>query len=220
MSSTVVADSTDRTDRAFGRPDSGVARRRRPLRLRVHAVLRWLHVYTSMVSLLVVLFFAATGVTLNHPDWLATERSESLSGRLPSSWKSTTGVDWLVVDEYLRASHGVHGTVADRTADDRQAALTFRAPGYSADCFIDVHDGRYRLTVSYQGALGVLNDLHRGRDAGRTWAWLIDVAGVFLVVLSLTGLGLLVYLKKLRASALLAMVAGAALVIVLAALVT
>ena len=38
-------------------------RRKRPLRLRVHTVLRWLHIYTSMVSLLVVLFFAATGVT-------------------------------------------------------------------------------------------------------------------------------------------------------------
>ena len=223
MSSTVVADSTDRTDRTLRadvRGETRGPRRRRPLRLRVHAVLRWLHVYTSMVSLLVVLFFAATGVTLNHPDWLATERTEELSGTLPSGWKTASGVDWLVVVEYLRASRGVHGTVADRTGDDRQAALTFRAPGYSADCFIDVRDGSYRLTVSYQGAIGVLNDLHRGRDAGRSWAWLIDVAGVFLVVLSLTGLGLLVYLKKLRASALLAMVGGAVLVIVLAALVT
>ena len=41
------------------------ARRRRPLRLRVHSLLRWLHIYTSMVSLLVVLFFAATGLTLD-----------------------------------------------------------------------------------------------------------------------------------------------------------
>ena len=92
----------------------------------------------------------------------------------------------------------MHGTVADRREDDREGSLTFRAPGYSADCFIDVRDGSYKLTVSYQGAVGVLNDLHRGRDAGSAWAWLIDVAGVFLVFLSLTGLGLLFYLKKVR----------------------
>lgn len=193
-------------------------RRKRPLRLRVHTVLRWLHIYTSMVSLLIVLFFAATGVTLNHPGWLAGERTEEVTGTLPAAWKTPQGIDWLVVDEHLRATRGVHGTVADRRADDREGALTFRAPGYSADCFIDVHDGSYRLTVSYQGAVGVLNDLHRGRDAGRAWAWLIDVAGVFLVLLSLTGLGLLWYLKKVRLKGLLTLVAGAVLVLALAKL--
>ena len=201
------------------RPARGrFSRRKRPLRLRVHSALRWLHVYTSMVSLLVVLFFAATGVTLNHPDWLAGQRTDEVTDTLPAGWKTATGIDWLVVAEQLRAAHGVHGTVAERTEDARQAALTFRAPGYSADCFIDVRDGSYRLTTSYQGAVGVLNDLHRGRDAGRAWAWLIDVAGVFLVLLSITGLGLLVYLKKLRVSALAVMVAGAVLLILLAAL--
>jgi len=192
-------------------------RRRRPLRLRVHSLLRWLHIYTSMVSLMVVLFFAATGVTLNHPDWLAGERTEEVSGTLPPSWKTAKGIDWLVVAEHLRAANGVHGTVADRREDDREGSLTFRAPGYSADAFIDVHTGSYKLTTSYQGAIGVINDLHRGRDAGSAWAWLIDVAGVFLVFLSLTGLGLLFYLKKVRIKALVVMAAGAALVLALAA---
>jgi len=190
------------------------------MRLRVHSALRWLHIYTSMVSLLVVLFFAGTGVTLNHPDWLAGERTEELTGTLPAAWKTAKGIDWLVVAEHLRTAHGVHGTVSDRREDDREGSLTFRAPGYSADAFIDVHDGSYKLTVSYQGAVGVLNDLHRGRDSGSAWAWLIDVAGVFLVFLSLTGLGLLFYLKKVRIKGLVAMTAGAALVVVLAKLVT
>ena len=194
------------------------ARRRRPLRLRVHSVLRWLHIYTSMTSLMVVLFFAATGVTLNHPDWLSTERTEEATGTLPANWKTAKGIDWLVVAEHLRATNGVHGTVADRREDDREGSLTFRAPGYSADCFIDVRTGSYKLNVSYQGAIGVINDLHRGRDAGSAWAWLIDVAGVFLVLLSLTGLGLLFYLRKVRLKALLVMTAGAALVAALAKL--
>jgi uncharacterized protein len=217
VSSTAVESSVTTAEHPASGPR---ARRKRPLRLRLHSALRWLHIYTSMVSLIVVLFFAATGVTLNHPDWLATERTEETTGNLPSTWKSPKGIDWLVVAEHLRAKHGVHGAVADRTADDREAALTFRAPGYSADTFIDVGDGSYKLTVSYQGAIGVINDLHRGRDAGRSWAWLIDVSGVFLVFLSLTGLGLLFYLKKVRVKALLAMAAGAAIVVVLAKLVT
>jgi uncharacterized protein len=193
-------------------------RRRRRFRLRLHSLLRWLHIYTSMVSLMVVLFFAATGVTLNHPDWLAAERTDEVSGTLPATWKTAKGIDWLVVAEHLRAANGVHGTLADRREDDREGSLTFRAPGYSADAFIDVQTGSYKLTTSYQGAIGVINDLHRGRDSGSAWAWLIDVAGVFLVFLSLTGLGLLFYLKKVRIKALAVMAAGAALVFVLAKL--
>lgn len=222
MSSTVVVSSDEHAPRSAPEPSAAVrrARRKRPLRLRVHSVLRWLHIYTSMVSLIVVLFFAGTGVTLNHPAWLAGERTEELTGTLPATWKTAKGIDWLVVAEHLRTAHGVHGTVADRRADDREGSLTFRAPGYSADAFIDVRDGSYKLAVSYQGAVGVLNDLHRGRDSGSAWAWLIDVAGVFLVFLSLTGLGLLFYLKKVRMKALLVMAGGAAAVIALAKMVS
>ena len=168
MSSTVVESSpiTARpTSEHLGEPRR--VRRRRPLRLRVNSVLRWLHIYTSMVSLIAVLFFAGTGVTLNHPAWLAGERTEEVAGTLPTAWKTARGIDWLVVAEHLRTVHSVHGTVADRTEDDRQGALTFRAPGYSADCFVDVRDGTYRLTLSYHGADGVVNALHRRPVAGQ-----------------------------------------------------
>ena len=191
-------------------------RRQRPLRLRVHTALRWLHIYTSMFSLLVVLFFAATGVTLNHPDWLAGETTRELTGTLPANWKMANGVDWLVAAEYLRSTQGVHGTVADRRADESEGSLSFKAPGYAADCVIDMHDGSYRLSIVYQGAVGVLNDLHRGRDTGRSWGWLIDLSGLFLVFLSLTGLGLLWYLKKVRLRGLLTFLAGAGLLGLLA----
>lgn len=221
MSNTAAASKLAIVQRTPETGEGGEPRRRqRPLRLRVHSVLRWLHIYTSMVSLVVVLFFAATGVTLNHPDWLAGESTKEYTGHLPAAWKTTKGVDWLVIDEYLRSTQSVHGTVADRTEDDRQGALTFRAPGYSADCFIDMSNGSYRLTVSYQGMVGVLNDLHRGRDAGKAWAWMIDVAGLFLVLLSLTGLGLLFYLKKVRLSGFVTLTAGGALLVILARLVT
>lgn len=220
MSSIAVESKPETRDDAVIAHLPARRRRRRPLRLRVHSALRWLHIYTSMISLLIVLFFAATGVTLNHPDWLANERIVEAAGTLPPTWKTAKGIDWLVVDETLRANNGAHGAVADRREDAREASLTFRAPGYSADAYIDVSNGSYRLTTSYQGMLGVINDLHRGRDAGGAWAWVIDVAGVFLVFLSLTGLGLLFYLRKVRFSALLTLAAGAALVILLARLAT
>ncbi|MEO7084110.1 MAG: PepSY-associated TM helix domain-containing protein [Gemmatimonadaceae bacterium] len=199
--------------------ESSGHRRVRPLRLRVHSWLRWLHIYTSMVSLLVVLFFSVTGITLNHPDWLAGERTTHLTGRLPANWKSGDSPDWLTVAEYLRATHGVHGNATDRTSTPTDASITFKAPGYSADCFITPSTGEYRLTVAYQGAVGVLNDLHRGRDTASAWNWLIDVSGVFLTFVAITGLGLLVYLKKVRVSAFVVMTLASAGVVLVALLV-
>ena len=31
--------------------------------------------------------------------------------------------------------------------------------------------GAYQLTTSEEGMMAVMNDLHKGRDAGRAWAW-------------------------------------------------
>jgi uncharacterized protein len=197
--------------------DAAEPRRPRPLRLRLNSGLRWLHIYISMVSLLVVFFFAVTGVTLNHPEWgvVAREVEEEASGRFPEGWLTGGEVDWLVAVEHLRAEHGVRGRLEDYRLDDFEGSLAFRGPGYAADVFFDPGVGEYGLTIVRQGSVGVLNDLHRGASSGAAWAWLIDVAGVFLAVLSITGMGLLLYLRKFRVSALLVMAAGTAVFLLL-----
>ena len=195
----------------------GAGRRPRTLRARTSGALRWLHIYTSMLSLLIVLFFALTGITLNHPDWTfgGAEKRQEVKGVLPAGWRPGGQVDWLIVVEYLRSQGGVHGAVDDHRVDGTQGSVSFKAPGYAADALIDVPSGAYTLTTDEQGALAVLNDLHRGRDAGQAWSWAIDLAGGFLTLIALTGLGLLLYLKKIRFAALVTMLGGAAVVILL-----
>lgn len=196
------------------------ARRPRSLKARTHVWLRWLHTYTSMISLLVVLFFSLTGITLNHPDWAfgGADVRREVTGTLPTGWIQDGQVNWLAVAEELRAKQGLHGRAEDTRVDGNEASLSFRAPGYSADAFIDTRTGKYTVNVEAQGAVAVLNDLHRGRDAGGAWAWLIDLSGAFLTLVSLTGLGILLYLKKTRVKALAAMLGAAVLVVVLARL--
>lgn len=170
-----------------------------------------------MFSMLAVLFFALTGVTLNHPEWTfgGGESTTEVTGHLPAGWKAGGQVDWLVVADYLRQHHGVHGTVADRRVEGSEASISFKAPGYAADCFVDTGTGSFQLTVAGQGLLGVLNDFHRGRDAGQAWAWVVDLAGVFLALLSITGIGLLLYLRKLRVRGLALLALGCVLVVFL-----
>ena len=51
---------------------------------------RWLHVYVSMASFVVVFFFAVTGLTLNHTEWFAgSERTTEVKGTLDAGWTKT-----------------------------------------------------------------------------------------------------------------------------------
>jgi uncharacterized protein len=176
-----------------------------------HRLTRTIHVYTSMVCFLVVLFFSATGLTLNHPTWTLGGNGSraTVSGTLPPDWKVGDTIDWLNTAEFLRATHGLRGHVDEHDASSTTASITFKAPGYSADAFIQVDKGTYDLTVEAQGLLGVMNDLHKGRDSSSPWKWLIDVAAIFLVVISLTGLLLQFFLRKRRFRALSVAVVGA-----------
>jgi uncharacterized protein len=190
---------------------------RRPSKRKLYATIRWLHVYVSMGSFLTILFFAVTGIALNHPEW-AMNTSQTVAdfdGQLPDGWRTGGDVDWLVVTDYLRAQHGVRGTLADYRSDEFEGSVAFRAPGYNADAFFDPASGSYQLTVVQMGPAGFLNELHRGNDAGAGWGWLIDLAGVFLTLLGLTGIGLLLYLKKFRPSGLVVMAGGGALLVFL-----
>ena len=189
------------------------ARRPRTLKNRSYQVARWLHVYTSMVSLLIVLFFSVTGVMLNHPEWTfgSAETRQQLKGTLPQDWKAGNAVDWLKVTAALQQA-GLKGTAGDYRADSGGDTLSFHAPGYSADVSIDPASGSYSANVDSQGWVAAVGDLHRGRDAGSAWSLALDLAGYFLILIALTGLAMLLYLKKLRLSGLLTLLGGAALV--------
>jgi hypothetical protein len=199
---------------------------------------RFLHLYLSMVSFAVVLFFAATGITLNHPDWFAsaqktvvrhgvtakamlgtrtaqTSNSDSdASGNAAPDAGGNSDVDKLGLVEMLRSREGVHGAVGDFRVDDSQIEVSFKAPGYSADAFIDRDTGKYDLTETRNGFVAIMNDLHKGRDTGKPWAWVIDVSGGLLVLVSLTGLVLIWFMHKRRTKGLL-LAAAAAVVCVL-----
>ena len=54
----------------------------------------------------------------------------------------------------------------------------------------------------------MINDLHKGRDTGHGWSVFIDICAVFLTLVSLSGLLLLLFLKKRRLSGLLVAAGG------------
>lgn len=167
---------------------------------------RWLHIYVSMISFAIVLFFSVTGLTLNHPDYFAGEMKETHEkGQMNVTWVNlvdTVKIAKLEIVELLRKHYGIKAPVTEFRIEEQQCAISFRGPGYAADAFVNRQDGSYEITLLKAGAIGVLNDLHKGRDSGAKWAVLIDVSAVLMIVISLTGIILLLYIKRKRISGL------------------
>ncbi len=191
-------------------PPSTTARAAIPWKVRVRkrtaSLTRFLHVYLSMVSFAVVFFFAATGLTLNHPDWFNGQQRTVVRHGIADSGllkpNSAGEIDKLGLVEMLRSREHMRGAVSDVRIDDSQITVSSRAPGYTADVFIDRPTGKYDVTEVSSGFVAVVNDLHKGRDTGKVWGWLIDASAILLVLVSLTGLVLIWFVYKRRTAGL------------------
>jgi hypothetical protein len=113
-----------------------------------------------------------------------------------------------VLERRLREVHGLRGTVGDFRVEEDRVALSFRGPAYLADVSINRLDGTYTVSESRMGLVALINDLHKGRDSGRVWSWVIDVSGVMLALVSITGLVLLAFLRKRRVTGVAVLLVG------------
>ena len=174
---------------------------------------RWLHIYLSMVSFAIVLFFSVTGLTLNHPTWFGGDKQveTKYKGKLNVNWVNnpdTTKIAKLEIVEFLRKTHNAKGFVSEIRIDDAEVSVSLKGPAYSCDAFIDRENGNYEVSEIRMGLVAVMNDLHKGRDSGSGWSWVIDVSAVFLILVSLSGLILLCFIKKKRVAGFITGVVG------------
>src|SRR5476651_253632 len=155
---------------------------------RTAAFSRWLHIYLSMVSFVIILFFAVTGLTLNHADWFdGKEQVEKFTGQVQLKWvkvKDTAAIAKFEIVELLKHKHNIKGDVSDFIIDDNQCSVSFKGPGYSADAFIS-------------------------RDNGQKWSFLIDATAIFMSLVSLTGIVMICFMKKKRFTGITLIIAGA-----------
>ena len=176
---------------------------------------RWLHTYLSMLSFAILLFFAVTGLTLNHAELFeGRESTTRYQGTLDPAWLKNPDPKALSESKivaYLRSANKVKGDVSDFHVDDSQCEVLFKGPGHEADASIDRATGKYDLRVTQSGVIAVLNDLHKGRDTGSKWSAIIDFSAVLMTLVSLTGLTLIFFLNKRRLLGLVIAVTGALL---------
>jgi hypothetical protein len=159
------------------------------------------HWVSSALSLAGMLFFAVTGITLNHAGQIGAtpkvvETRETLPPALLQSLQNDPvhsgrhAVPAAIVD-WISETMGV--SVAGHSAQwsDLDLHVDLPRPGGDAWLNIDRETGVVTHELTSRGFISYLNDLHKGRHTGFAWMIFLDVFSVACVVFCLTGLALL-----------------------------
>ncbi|GAA5166932.1 PepSY-associated TM helix domain-containing protein [Viridibacterium curvum] len=156
------------------------------------------HWVSSALALAGMLFFALTGITLNHAELFERSTAEvthreavlpapvlaAVNAQDDTAGHALPGVlqDWLAQNWQL----AVYPKGVERSEDE--VFIDLKRPGVDVSLSIDRHNGQIRYEEVDRGWVAWLNELHRGRNASGVWHAFITVFGVACLVFCITGL--------------------------------
>ena len=186
-------------DAAAAPPAKGQAKMNRARSFWLKQLHSW-HWISAAVSLVGMILFAVTGITLNHAaqipaEPVTTEQTATLPAPLLQGLSTfpeeTTDP---VPDAVARwAAEALKADIAGRPTETtpKEIYVALAMPGGDGWVTIDRSTGEGLHERTTRGWIAYLNDLHKGRNAGKVWFWFIDVFAVACVVFAVTGLGLM-----------------------------
>jgi hypothetical protein len=157
------------------------------------------HWVSSAISLVALLMFSVTGLTLNNAGLFESKaRITNGQAQVPAEVLAASlalaksGVKKAELPAPLRAwlrqqwDLRTEGQLAEWSADELYLSLP--RPGGDAWVRIALPDGVAEFERSERGVVAYLNDLHKGRHTGPAWSWFIDVFAVACLLFAITGL--------------------------------
>jgi hypothetical protein len=182
---------------------------------------RMLHGYFSAFAFMALLFFSVTGILLNHPEWFASyEPAEHQASVTLSRAELDRALASQDAGRAIAATVGartpLHGdfSSADRMGDEMLVRLD--GPKGASDLNANLVTGEVRARVTTASLTSILLDLHRGKNSGVAWRWLIDVTGGLILLLSVIGFVLFFSLRFRLRNSLILTAAGLAVLIAVA----
>lgn len=183
------------------------------------------HWVSAAISLIGMLLFAVTGITLNHAAAIpATPVVVERTGTLPPPLRALLTDPArdaplpAAVARAVAAAVGLDPAGRPGEWSDGEVYVALPRPGGDGWVSIDRASGAITAETTDRGWISYLNDLHKGRNAGAAWFWFIDVFAGACVVFTLTGLLLLQLHARRRPATWPLVAAGLALPVVLAIL--
>lgn len=166
----------------------------------IYRFARAAHSYLSAFAFIGLMFFAATGFLLNHPEWLkGSEPTETVTDVQLSLENVSAQVEaadpGLAFAHLLTSEAKVQGYYTSAEVFEEEAFLRFSGVKGDSTVFIDLTTGEAVIETSAAPAMSVIRELHRGKDAGAVWRLLIDALAIFTLLLSSIGFFLFFTMK-------------------------
>jgi len=170
------------------------------------------HWISSAVSLICMILFSVTGITLNHANLFeANTKEQTAEATLPQQLIDTLPVitDGAEVEHlpvqlinWIDANVDHEMPLEDLYPEwnEYEIYLQHPLPGGDRWMSVDLETGELVYMDTDRGVIAWLNDLHKGRNTSLIWIWFIDIFAVATLIFCITGLLLLQIHSKRRPS--------------------
>lgn len=178
---------------------------------------RTLHAWLSAFAFLILMFFSVTGLLLNHPEWFDAQKSTQEASLTLSATQLAelqaleNPTDRLL--QTVRAETAVIGRLKSSEVLADEVMIRLASPTGTTDISLLLDSGEVLVNTEKATTVSLLNDLHRGKDVGGLWRWLIDLSAIIILLLSVAGYVLFFSLKSRKATSLW-LTAGSLLLII------
>lgn len=177
------------------------------------------HGYLSAFAFLTLMFFAATGLILNHPEWIEAKGEQPSADRTVQIAPADLAAAKAAADpsramaELVRRQTPLIGGYQSGEVVDEEAMIRLEGPKGSSDIIVDLSTGQAEVTTKSARLIDTLNELHRGKNASQAWKAVIDISAILVLALSIIGYILFFTLRfRLKTSLILTGVSLAAMV--------
>ena len=180
---------------------------------------RYVHGWLSAFAFLTLLFFSVTGLLLNHPEWFEPTKTEQttqliLPESVLKSIKQQENPSDAILN-YVRQQQNVVGRYQSSEVMDNEVMIRLESPAGATDIWVMTDTGEMEITQKPASTVSMLNDLHRGKNSGLAWSWLIDISAIIVIALSLVGYILFLSIKTRLVTHLVLTAVSLALIILL-----
>lgn len=161
---------------------------------------RYVHGWLSAFAFLILMFFALTGLFLNNPNWFEPAKDEntvtvSMTPDLLAKVKGQENPSTDILN-FVRSEHTLVGRFQSSEVLDGEVMIRLESPAGSTDVWAMLDTGEIEVSSKPASTVSLINDLHRGKNAGTAWSWLIDISAITILILSIAGFILFLSIKS------------------------
>jgi hypothetical protein len=184
-----------------------------------YRTLRTWHGYLSAFAFLILIFFAVTGILLNHPTLsqakppILTQAYVDLTPAQVQLLRTSPGYGpelYKIAAGHLR----LEGALVNAQRDGEEVLIRLQGIRGGSLIQADLTKAKVDISVDRQYFLAIVGELHRTERAGPAWQGFVDVAAVLLIAVAAIGYCLFLTLRY-RLKTALALTGASALVMAL-----